>query len=141
MFINSKKAENAVLNSPDGRCLGEDSDSEDHSDSDTGDDEQSDPPRTTAPTSGSVSTTTPDSTASLPVLTAAQEIKLSQEQHRNELERHCLVLQAIKDSLFVDPFIERSAAVLKIPEDQKIVIEKSSLVFLLQKGFFEDWMQ
>lgn len=36
------------------------------------------------------------------------------------MELHCLLLQAIKESLFANPFLEQSATTLMIPKDQKI---------------------
>ncbi|KAF9370006.1 hypothetical protein CPB97_003106 [Podila verticillata] len=67
---------------------------------------------------------TPHGIISPVVLTEAQQLKLEQERRRNVKELHCLLLQAIKDSLFADPFLEAAAA-LKIPEDQRITIDNS----------------
>ncbi|KAF9272367.1 hypothetical protein BGZ74_005280 [Mortierella antarctica] len=68
----------------------------------------------------------PANTTSPSVLTKAQQLKLMQEQQWNEMELHSLLLQAIKDSLFADPFLEQSATALKIPEDQRIIIDDRS---------------
>ncbi|KAF9202977.1 hypothetical protein BGZ59_001879 [Podila verticillata] len=57
------------------------------------------------------------------ILTAAQQFKLMQKQKRNMKEQHYLLLQAIKDSLFADPFLEQLATSLKIPDDQRLVID------------------
>lgn len=83
---------------------------------------------------------TPHGIISPVVLTEAQQLKLKQECRWNIKELHCLLLQAIKDSLFADPFLEAAAA-LKIPEDQRITIDNSGcLVFLLQSNLFSDWL-
>ncbi|KAI9241259.1 MAG: hypothetical protein BYD32DRAFT_484266 [Podila humilis] len=74
------------------------------------------------------------------ILTAAQQFKLMQKQKRNMKEQHYLLLQAIKDSLFADPFLEQLATSLKIPDDQRLVIDgRGRLVFLLRSYLYTDW--
>ncbi|KAF9369177.1 hypothetical protein CPB97_003842 [Podila verticillata] len=75
------------------------------------------------------------------ILTAAQQLRLAQEWQQNEKEHHNLLLQAIKESLFADPFLEQAAMSLKIPDDQRIVIDdRGHLVFLLQSHLYADWL-